>query len=201
MNHACPGLMWAGRPRASLTLLTLLLTTAVLCSVTAAPAHAHDELVSTDPADGSTLDTAPAQVRLSFAEPPLALGLQVVVTGPSGAVQSGPPQLRGSTVLQPLRPGAPAGTYGVLWKVTSDDGHPVSGQLRFSVRDGSTSPPPTSAVASTAGVAPTTAVAAARASSTGDLRPVALGVLVALVAVAAAGLMARRRRRVLGRGQ
>src|SRR5215211_5427577 len=65
--------------------------------------------------------------------PPLALGTRIVVTGPSGQVQSGRPEFD-NRVGQALQPGAPAGSYEVIWRVSSDDGHPVSGRLSFTVR-------------------------------------------------------------------
>src|SRR5215211_134621 len=65
--------------------------------------------------------------------PPLALGTRIVVTGPSGQVQSGRPEFD-NRVGQALQPGAPAGSYEVIWRVSSDEGHPVSGRLSFAVR-------------------------------------------------------------------
>lgn len=97
----------------------------------ASPASAHDELLSTDPAAGSTVATAPETVVLTFAEPPLSLGMGVDVSGPSGSVSLGAPMLAGSTVRQMLQAGAPAGTYTVRWRVTADDGHPVTGSFTF----------------------------------------------------------------------
>jgi methionine-rich copper-binding protein CopC len=100
-------------------------------ALVAAPAYAHTELTSSTPADGATLSTAPAQVVLTFSEAPVALGAQVVVTGPAGAVSAGAPRLDGLTVVQEVQPSAPAGRYTVEWRLTSDDGHPVSGTFAF----------------------------------------------------------------------
>ena len=121
--------------------------------LSAAPATAHDELVGTTPADGSTVDVAPDQVVLTFTEPAVALGTQVVVTGPDGSnLATGDVQLVGSTVVQALADLRPAGAYRVDWRVTSDDGHPVTGTFAFTAT-GSV-PPPTTPLATTA--APTT---------------------------------------------
>ena len=100
-------------------------------ALVAAPASAHDELVSTDPAAGSTVATVPSVVVLTFAEPPLTLGMGVDVTGPGGTVSSGAPTLSGSVIRQGIQPGAAAGSYTVRWRVTADDGHPVSGSFTF----------------------------------------------------------------------
>jgi hypothetical protein len=40
-----------------------------------------------------------------------------------------------------VQPGAPAGTYTVAWRVTSADGHPISGSFTFiATRPGSGAP-------------------------------------------------------------
>jgi copper resistance protein C len=97
----------------------------------AAPALAHDVLVRTIPADGSTVNSVPPRITLVFAEPALALGTAVEITGPDGSVASGNAVLAGSTVGQGIQAGAPAGKYLVRWRVTSDDGHPVTGSFSF----------------------------------------------------------------------
>ena len=103
----------------------------LVLALAAAPAYAHTELTSSTPADGATVATAPAQVVLTFSEAPVALGAQVVVTGPAGAVSAGAPRLDGLSVVQDVQPSAPAGRYTVEWRLTSDDGHPVSRTLGF----------------------------------------------------------------------
>lgn len=106
----------------------------LLLALAASPAYAHDELASSNPTDGATVATPPSQVVLTFEEAPVALGLQVVVTGPDGSVSSGTPRLAGAEVIQAVQPQAPAGRYTVEWRVTSDDGHPVSGTLAFTAQ-------------------------------------------------------------------
>ena len=120
----------------------------VLVVLGAAPAAAHTSLVGVDPADGSTVAATPAAVVLTFTEPAVALGTQVVVTGPEGQVSGGAPQLVDSTVRQELVPGAPAGRYTVAWRVTSADGHPITGESSFtttSAGGGTATPDPVSA--------------------------------------------------------
>ena len=111
--------------------LAALVATLLLAVLSAGPAAAHTGLVSTDPADGSSLARTPDAVVLTFGEPAISLGTQVVVTGPDGAAADGPVQLVDATVRQPLLDGAPAGSYTVDWRVTSADGHPVTGRLTF----------------------------------------------------------------------
>ena len=125
----------------------------------AAPAAAHDELVSTSPADGTTVSSAPAEVVLVFSEPPVALGSEVQVLGPDGAnLDAGDLVLEGSTVHQGLRAERPQGAYRVQWRVTSDDGHTVTGEFAFTATAGTGGPTtsPSPASPATATLAPAT---------------------------------------------
>jgi methionine-rich copper-binding protein CopC len=125
------------RRRLALAATTLAALAGTLLA-TAAPAAAHDVLVSTSPKDGASVATTPSTVVLTFEEPALAVGTKVVVTGPDGPVQDGDARLVGSTVRQDLVPGSPAGAYRVQWRVTSDDGHAVSGTFSFTSKAAST---------------------------------------------------------------
>jgi methionine-rich copper-binding protein CopC len=155
----------------------------------AAPAAAHDVLISSDPADGARLSRTPAAVVLTFDEPALAMGSGLVVTGPSGEVQVGSPQLVDNRVTQPLQGGAPAGSYVVDWRVTSADGHPVSGRLTFTSSAAGRGTPG----AVTPGPAPAAPVPSSRSGGVW-----AAGAAVAVVLVAAGLARVRRRRRSAG---
>jgi copper resistance protein C len=100
----------------------------------ASPASAHNTLTSTSPAHQETVQVAPQAVVLTFDQPAILMGTEVVVTGPSGQVQQGQPRLADNTITEDLQPGAPAGTYTVAWRVTSADGHPVSGTFTFTFK-------------------------------------------------------------------
>jgi methionine-rich copper-binding protein CopC len=134
------------------------LAAGLVLALGAAPAYAHDALSSSNPADGATLARPPAQVVLTFEEAPVELGAQVVVTGPDGAVSSGAPRLDGVDVVQDVQPSAPAGRYTIEWRVTSDDGHPVSGTLAFTAQAAAAGGSPSAA-------APTPAATAAPAEA------------------------------------
>ena len=114
------------RPRA----LAVVLAAAALLVGAATAAQAHNTLEGTSQADGSTVRVVPAQVTLTFNEPAVAVGTEIIVTGPGGPVQSGA-VLVNNTVSENLRPGSPAGRYKVVWRVTSADGHPVTGTFSF----------------------------------------------------------------------
>jgi len=134
----------------------------------AAPASAHASLVKATPADGATLSAAPSQVILQFDDPLSTSFATLVVTGPDGHdVTTGRPSVSGSTLTGDLEGGLPPGAYRTAFRVVSDDGHPVTGQLRFTLRLPATAAPSAStpaapgssaAPASPTGAAPTPAV-------------------------------------------
>lgn len=173
------------RPRRALVrAVRAVLTGAVLTLVVGAvPAAAHDVLTGTTPADASTVARTPAQVVLTFDQPAVAMGTQILVTGPSGQVQTGAARLVDNTVTQDLRPGSPAGAYTVAWRVTSADGHPVSGTFTFTSSEAGTgTPPPAEPVTGT----PTTAP--------GHRWPVVVVAAVVVLALVAVLVALRRRR-------
>ncbi|SOC57241.1 copper resistance CopC family protein [Ornithinimicrobium cerasi] len=132
-------------------------------------AQAHDELIASDPQDGATLDDAPDEVVLTFSGRISELGAQVVLEDATGAsLVEGGPLVDGEEVEQDLADLA-AGAYTVLWRVTSEDGHPISGQLSFTVTeddddspDGTSSGAPATATeeGTTAATPPPTSAAA-----------------------------------------
>lgn len=98
-----------------------------------APAFAHDELVSSDPASGSTVDALPAALTLTFSGDLLSDASTTViqVTDASGAsLADGAPSVSGNVVTQPLA-GPASGSIAVAWRVVSSDGHPISGEFAF----------------------------------------------------------------------
>jgi methionine-rich copper-binding protein CopC len=110
--------------------VAVLLVGAAALLGSAAAASAHDALSSTSPSADSVVGALPEVVVLTFDQPALAIGTEVIVTGPNGPVTQGSPQLVDTEVRQPVR-GGPAGRYTVVWRVTSADGHPVSGTFAF----------------------------------------------------------------------
>ncbi len=96
-----------------------------------AVASAHSVLIETDPTTGSVAAT-PDAVRLTFNERPQARFSVVQVVGPDGARRdAGNLSVLNDVVSEPLQGTRPAGVYTVNWRVVSADGHPVSGQWRF----------------------------------------------------------------------
>ena len=127
----------------------------VVVALAAAPAAlAHAKLIAVEPADGATLATPPASVRLYF-DDPVAVGPgNAVVAADHRSVLAGPPRLerQDHLLVLLLRPHLPNGDYSVSWRVFSDDGHLESGVLAFRVgaaAAGAGAPRPVLAPAST----------------------------------------------------
>ncbi len=100
----------------------------------AAPASAHDSLTGSEPAEGEVLTVAPDALVLTYSGEISDLGAQFMVTGPEGRdVVQGTPTVEGAVVTQELADELVDGDYEVAWRVTSSDGHPISGTITFSI--------------------------------------------------------------------
>ncbi len=136
---------------------------------------------------------------------PLALGTLVRVTGPDGTVvSSGDPQIVDANVTEPLTGARPAAPTTVDWRITSSDGHPVSGTFSFTATGaaGGSASPTTSAPDATASDSPSPSRARARAvvdpsnpvASEGNGGLIAAGIAVVVVVGGIGGLIGYRRR-------
>lgn len=126
--------------RAGLSALLVALCAFFVAAPSAA--FAHDDLIGSTPDDGAIVETAPGEIELRFGANPLEGegATEVVVIDPSGAeIQRGDPILDRNGVIQELSGTDERGTYTVVWRIVSSDGHPISGELTFSV--GETSVP------------------------------------------------------------
>ncbi|WP_262107786.1 copper resistance CopC family protein [Arthrobacter sp. Marseille-P9274] len=130
-------------PAAARYLLAALLA-AALVLFPAAAAQAHDELAGHAPEQGERLDKMPDGVTLDFTGVPVALGSVVQIMDSSGTDWAeGDVQILDKRVTQPVKDGAPAGSYTVNWRVVSSDSHPIEGTFGFTVGAGSTPGPST----------------------------------------------------------
>jgi copper resistance protein C len=172
---------------------------AVLLVLGAGPALAHDGLVTTSPSSAEPL-AAPEAVVLDFSGPPQSFGTQIVVTGPDGAdVADGAVEILDGTVTQPLVADLAAGGYAVEWRVTSSDGHPLSGSFDFTVTappdaGGLVSPPSSAAPAAPAQGQVTDVDEAATVDDAGPSAPGAWIAVAGAVAAASVLLLVRRSR-------
>ncbi len=166
-------------------LLALLL--AVLSPAGAGPASAHAALISSDPAADSSLPTAPTQVSATFSEDLQAAFAAMTVVGPDGNLWStGDVRVDGPVATVGLRPLGPAGTYTANYRVTSADGHVISGSWSFDLTVAQTGAPGSSVV-------PEPAPASAPSEAADDGLPVWPFVVGAVLLVGAGVWWSRRR--------
>lgn len=150
-----------------------------IATMSAPVAAAHAARVASDPADNAVLATGPRRVSATFNEQLQTTFAAMTVVGPDGNVWStGDPTVRGAVVAVDLRPLGPAGSYTVNYRVTSADGHVVSGSWSFRLTVPGTGTPGPPAGGAPAG---------------GDV-PVWPFVVVAVVIVAGGAVWAVRRR-------
>lgn len=194
-------------------LAAVVLAAGVLALAPAASASAHDYLVSSTPASGSTQTAALSKVVLTFDDRVLDLSGDgssnvVEVTSGSRHFETGCPTIADADVSVPVKLGG-SGRYTVTWQIVSADGHVVSNSIGFryvlpagATAAAGTSSRPTCGDQSSGGAASAPAAAAGSGSSSSSsgstsALPVALGVgggiiVVALIAVAVVLTRSRR---------
>ena len=157
----------------------LLAVLALIATATAPHAWAHATRVACQPADNALLATGPAQVSATFNEQLQTSFAAMAVIGPDGNLWSaGEPTVQGAVVSVGVRPLGPTGSYAVNYRVSSADGHVVSGSWSFRLTvAGTGTPGPAAAVTGAGGGVPTWPFGA-----------------VAVVLVAGAAVWAMRRR-------
>jgi methionine-rich copper-binding protein CopC len=110
----------------------LLAAMLLLGAMAAGTAAAHAVRLSTDPAENAQLAQGPPRVSATFNERLQTTFAAMTVVGPDDNLwSSGDPLVQGAVVGVALRPLGPAGSYTVHYRVTSADGHVVSGSWSF----------------------------------------------------------------------
>lgn len=112
--------------------LLAALATLLLIAGFAGGASAHAALVSVEPASGSMLAVAPKAVELRFNET-VTPGAIRLIDGKGKARDDAPISASGKTISVAIPAGLPEGTAVVSFRVISQDGHPVTGSVIFSI--------------------------------------------------------------------
>ncbi len=170
--------------------LWVLLSAGLLVLVTAAPASAHARLIGTDPAEDAVLAARPAVVRLTFDQTIQAVPDGVTLFAVDTSPRPLPATAVGETLQIPLPDDLGQGTFLVGWQVRSDDAHPISGVLEFSI--GHRGPPPTGPQVTATDSAEPFRIAAQALAYLGLLTAIGLAVFDAVLASVPAAARARR---------
>lgn len=169
-------------------LLVCLALAGLAVGLPATPASAHNVLVGSSPRAGAALTSGPTEVRFDFDAPVKFGDDTIVVLGPNGThwERTQRATVTGDSVSTPLAPLGPAGVYTASYHVISADGHPVTGDITFTLTRAGTGTPVTAGTGG--GVAGGTG---------GGGVPVWVWILAAVVVLGGALFLALRQ----GRGQ
>jgi len=195
------------RPFSSVLAVGVLATATAIAVIGGPAASAHTELISASPADGSVLDQPPTEVVFTFDEDLLPGANAISIFDDAGAVLAkGQVEPQGAVVRLPVPAGMAPGLMHAAYRVVSADGHPVTGEVTFTVLAGAATPAvtpangadsgPTSAssAGSSAGATPEPTVDPTRTREEGRASAnfsIVLGVVLVALAVA---LYVKRRR-------
>ncbi|UNB53055.1 copper resistance CopC family protein [Mycolicibacterium sp. YH-1] len=115
---------------------------AALSLMGAGTASAHAARIAAEPAADAVLETGPPRVAATFNEALQSNFAGMTVVGPDGNMWStGPVEVSGAVASVAMLPTGPAGVYTVNYRVTSADGHVVSGSWSFQVTVAGTGSP------------------------------------------------------------
>ena len=110
-------------------IVVALVAVAQVAVLWATPASAHAGVDHTAPRNGSVLAVAPSTVTVTFDEPVDVDSAWL--TGPSGVRLPSTARTAGASIVITPSTTLPRGSITASWKVTSDDGHMVSGSIAF----------------------------------------------------------------------
>ncbi|MEU4831587.1 copper resistance CopC family protein [Streptosporangium sp. NPDC023615] len=122
--------------------LLALLAVLVLGTALASPVLAHDRLKSSDPAKGAEVESL-KEVKLTFSAS--VRFPNVVVRSGDENHQEGKSSVDGPVVTQKVKENLPPGRYVIAYRVVSSDGHPIEGEIPFTLLGTASSPPESSA--------------------------------------------------------
>ena len=110
---------------------------ALILTLSAAPAQAHDVLVDISPAPGEVVTSSSFEAVLTFDNPLLVIEGETnaeLATKPVDSTEwtVHPFEITGTTLVAQVVL-AEAGSYDLRWSVVSSDGHPISGESTFAV--------------------------------------------------------------------
>jgi LPXTG-motif cell wall-anchored protein len=120
--------------------LLLLVLSIPLITTSALPAHAHTSLEFSTPSDSQSIEFLPNELSASFDEDLIEIEGEVVNTLELQSAERTKYVLSSATIAGPTVSATvedgeyPAGDYLLKFRVVSADGHPVTGEIRFSTQ-------------------------------------------------------------------
>lgn len=99
------------------------------------PAQAHDQLIGSNPKQGAKLDKQPEWIELNFSGEIQDIGTEIRVERDGEDYSAGEITVEGRTVKSALPDDLKPGDYTIAWRVVSQDGHPISGKVEFTILD------------------------------------------------------------------
>jgi LPXTG-motif cell wall-anchored protein len=172
--------------------LLLLVLSIPLIITSASPAHAHTSLEFSTPSDSQSIEFLPYELSASFDEDLIEIEGEVVNTLELESADGTKYALSSATIAGPTVSAIvgdreyPAGDYLLKFRVVSADGHPVTGEIRFSTQSiTNIGTEPAKPVA-------TAYVAETKESSSQNITYIVAGLLLAL----AIALVIKKRKRV-----
>ena len=153
----------AGFLRAAAAALAALLSACLVLAFSASPALAHDSLKRSSPAKDAEVATL-EKIELEFTA---SVKFPFVVLHDAAGKQLplGEPELDGPVVTAGVTQPVAPGSYTIAWRVVSSDGHPIEGEVPFTVQG---SPSDASAAPSSTGEAAAAPSTDATAGQQGD---------------------------------
>lgn len=110
------------------------LLAATLAVLAPAAASAHAMLHTSDPADGATLTTSPPSLSLIFSEECRVTALRLLdESGREHQVRREGGRAASSKATATVAAPLPSGAYRLEWRAMGDDGHVMSGTVKFAV--------------------------------------------------------------------
>ena len=110
------------------------LAAGVLALAVGGAATAHSRPETTEPANGETVDAAPAVIAINFDKPMRITLIELTGAGGESLTLERTDEMAPVTRFEAAPPPLPAGSYTVEWRGLSEDGHAMSGRFSFEVR-------------------------------------------------------------------
>lgn len=100
-------------------------------------AMAHTNLINSNPKSGATLKLLPKKIWVEFDGNIISLGNYEInklsIIGPKGEYVIGKPAIKGSRLSSETKTSNDKGNYTITYRIVSEDGHPISGKIKFKI--------------------------------------------------------------------